>query len=125
MYGTGIDICEVARFERLEENEAFLDRVFTAKEKRYCQNRKKSAEAFAARFAAKEAFSKAMGSGIAAGLHLTEIEVENDKNGKPILILHGETKKSAEEKNITRIHLSMTHEKSVAAAVVILESSEK
>lgn len=121
MLGVGIDICEVARFERLKVNQAFLDRVFTIKEQDYCIPRKRAAESLAARFAAKEAFSKAFGTGISNGLSLDEIEVDRDELGKPVIILYGKTKEKALERGVNKIHLTLSHEKSLAVAVVILE----
>jgi holo-[acyl-carrier protein] synthase len=119
--GLGIDLCEVKRFERLQENEAFLQRVFSPEEIVYCKKRAKSAQSFAARFAAKEAFGKALGIGISGGVTLKDVQVCHDPANKPYLQLSGETKKIAEEFGVTKIHLSLTHETGVAAAVVILE----
>lgn len=121
MIGLGIDLCEVERFERLQENEAFLQRVFSADEIAYCKKRTKSAQSFAARFAAKEAFGKALGIGISGGVTLQEVEVCHNADNKPFLELSGKTKEIAEKFGVTKIHLSLTHETGVAAAVVILE----
>lgn len=121
MLGLGIDLCDINRFERLKENEAFLQRVFSANEIAYCKKRTKSAQSFAARFAAKEAFGKALGIGISGGVTLREVEVCHDEADKPFLELYGETKRIAERFGVTKIHVSLTHETTVAAAVVILE----
>lgn len=121
MLGVGIDLCDVKRFERLQENEAFLQRVFSADEIAYCKRRTKSAQSFAVRFAAKEAFGKALGIGISGGVTLSEVEVRHNEDNKPFLELYGETKKIAERFGVTKIHVSLTHETDVAAAVVILE----
>lgn len=119
--GLGIDLCEVKRFERLQENELFLQRVFSADEIAYCKKRTQSAQSFAARFAAKEAFGKALGIGISGGVTLREVEVKHDEMNKPFLELSGETKNIAAKFGVTKIHVSLTHEKDMAAAVVILE----
>lgn len=119
--GLGIDLCEVKRFERLQENELFLQRVFSADEIAYCKKRTQSAQSFAARFAAKEAFGKALGIGISGGVTLREVEVKHDEMNKPFLELSGETKNIAAKFGVTKIHISLTHEKDMAAAVVILE----
>lgn len=121
MIGLGIDLCEVKRFERLQENELFLQRVFSADEIAYCKKRTQSAQSFAARFAAKEAFGKALGIGISGGVTLREVEVKHDEMNKPFLELSGETKNIAAKFGVTKIHISLTHEKDMAAAVVILE----
>lgn len=121
MRGIGIDICEVKRFDRLRENQAFLERVFTPNELSYCLPRKKASESLAARFAAKEAFSKALGTGISKGICLDEIEVMKDELGKPFIQLTGKTKEIVEKEQITTIHLTMSHEQTMAIAVVVLE----
>lgn len=121
MRGVGIDICEVQRFDRLKENQAFLNRVFTKQELEYCLPRKRASESLAARFAAKEAFSKAFGTGINKGIVLDEIEVDKDELGCPYIRLLGKTKEIAESVGIKNIFLTMSHEKSIAVAVVILE----
>lgn len=120
--GIGIDICEVHRFERLQENTAFIERVFSKNEIKYCSNKRRSAEYFAARFAAKEAFSKALGTGIRNGLVLKDIEIIKNETGKPELLLHNNAKTLIEERGIDQncIMLSISHEKSVAVAVVII-----
>jgi holo-[acyl-carrier protein] synthase len=78
----------------------------------------------AARFAAKEAASKALGTGFSAGVTLSSIEVEGGERGKPLLKLHGQAKIRADELGVTRYHVSLTHGRDVAAAVVVLEREE-
>jgi len=121
MLGVGIDICEVSRFDRLKTNQAFLDRVFTQNEQNYCMPKKRSSESLAARFAAKEAFSKAVGTGISNGISLDEIEIINDELGRPSICLSGKTKETIEKNGIIKIHVTISHEKSLAVAVVIIE----
>lgn len=120
--GLGIDNVEVSRMEELiARNNNFRDRVFTSNETAYCIKQSNSAQSFAARFAAKEAFAKALGTGFIGDLDFLEIEVCHDSLGKPFLSLSGEAQCAIEKKNITSVHLSLTHTRSIASAVVILE----
>ncbi len=121
--GVGIDAIETERVKKLleETGDRFSLRVFTPQEIAYCEARKNSAEHYAARFAAKEAFMKALGTGKQLGLSWKEIEVANDALGKPEIRLSGRAKALAEERGITAIHLSLTHLKGLAIAVVVLE----
>jgi holo-[acyl-carrier protein] synthase len=121
MFGLGIDICEVERFERLKNNETFVKRIFSEEEIKYCSTKKNNAQYFAVRFAAKEAFLKAIGTGIGKGIRLKEIETCKNEFGKPFLNLIGETKNTFEKMNCGNIHLSLSHEKHNAVAVVIVE----
>lgn len=117
--GLGIDLIEIDRIKKaLEQNERFSDRILTTKEKAYfdtCEP-KRQAEYLAGRFAAKEAFSKAVGTGIGQ-LDFTDIEILPDSKGKPIL-------KSAKLKPNQTAHLSITHTASQAMAEVIVEEIE-
>ncbi len=121
MIGIGIDICDVKRFEKLRENDLFLKRFFSEKELQLCLKRKNVAQCLAARFAAKEAFVKAVGTGIGRGFKLKEIVVEKDSLGKPFINFEGKTKSHYERINAKNIHLSISHEKEFAVAVVIIE----
>ncbi len=124
IFGIGIDIIEVARIERqlLKASKAFEQKIFTNKEIEYCNSKlKNKAQNYAVRFAAKEAFFKAIGTGWRDGLNWKEIEVENDELGKPSIILYGNSKKLIDNNKITRIHVSLSHIKEIAVAVVILE----
>jgi holo-[acyl-carrier protein] synthase len=121
MYGIGVDICEVDRFDRLKENDDFIKKIFSEEEINYCHPKKNSSQYYAVRFAAKEAFLKAIGIGIGKGIHLKEIEVNKDDFGKPFIILHGETKQTFEKMNAGSIHLSLSHEKNNAVAFVVIE----
>lgn len=116
----GIDICEVKRFEKLVKDHSFLSRVFTEAEIEYCIKKKNCCQNFAVRFAAKEAFSKALGTGLKSGIKLKEIEILKDDEGKPIIKLYDKTKLFYESRFNKNIHLSLSHEKSLAVAVVIL-----
>jgi holo-[acyl-carrier protein] synthase len=121
VFGIGIDVVEVARIATAIERhgETFLAKIFTAAEREYCEGRKKSALHYAARFAAKEAVSKAFGTGIGkhAGLH--DLEVTHDAAGAPKLRLSGAAEAFASEHGITDIQISLTHAHDYAAANAI------
>lgn len=121
--GLGTDVAEVHRIRRSIEQfgDRFLQRVYTEGEQAYARVKANSAERFAARFAAKEAGMKALGTGWNAGVHWRELEVLNEASGRPVLHLHGTAKKLAEHLGVRSISLSMTHTVEIAFAVVILE----
>jgi len=115
--GVGIDIIEVERIKKLiEKNPRFLSRIFTPQEIAYCQKKKNKYQHFAARFAAKEAFFKALGRKI----KWTDIGLANLSSGKPVLEIKREELK--EKLSSTKIHVSISHLSQYAAAVVILEN---
>ena len=118
--GIGTDIIEVDRVARAISKEAFKKKVFSVREISYCESQKKE-ESFAARFAAKEAFFKALGTGWRDGMGITEVEILNDELGKPEIHLSGKAKEVFEQKGGTHIHLSLSHIKTQAIAFVILE----
>lgn len=120
--GTGVDIVENNRIKALIQKyeDHFLEKVYTKAEIDYCQNKKEAAVSFAARFAAKEAVLKALGTGMRNN-SWQEIEILNNKLGKPEIILFGKTKKRAAELKISNIFLSMAHEKKYSIAQVIME----
>ncbi len=121
--GTGIDIIEVERIaSRVGRESGFRELVFSAHEIDYCDSKTTRFEHYAARFAAKEAFLKAIGSGWERGLSLFEIEVVNEANGKPGLRISGETARTLAPLGIRKIHVSLSHLKSMATAIVILET---
>lgn len=122
--GTGIDTVEISRFQRFldEGNQALLDRLFSPLEQTYCRPKKQSAACFAARFAAKEAFLKALGTGLREGISWTEIEVVNDALGKPELYLTGTARQLFEQRGGSRTHLSISHDGGHAIALVLVES---
>lgn len=124
--GTGIDICEVPRIAASIERfgDRFLQRVFTPQEIRYCQSKKNSVERFAARFAAKEAAMKALGTGASRGVTWRSIEVGHAPGGRPILRLSGPARQIAEQLGVTRISLSLTHTEATAMAMVIFEGEK-
>ena len=121
--GSGIDLVEIDRIQKSLERfgERFLDRIFTAGEKRYCLSKKNAAESFAARFAAKEAAAKALGTGISRGVTWNEFEVGHAPGGRPVLELSGRAAFLAKEMGVRTISLSLTHTASLAMASVVLE----
>jgi holo-[acyl-carrier protein] synthase len=122
--GIGTDLIEIARIARSVERygESFLHRVYTEEEIAYCQRKKKNAaESFAARFAAKEAGAKALGTGISRGVAWTEFAVTREPSGRPVLQFHGRAAEIAKAMGIARVSLSLTHTKEMAMAVVIVE----
>lgn len=123
IFGIGTDIIEVSRMEKhLENNEALQKKLYTEDEQKYCERGKVTkAQCFAARFAAKEAFFKALGTGYRYGMAFHEIEILNDELGKPFINPHGKVKEYLEEKKIKSIHLSISHVKEMANAFVVLE----
>ena len=118
----GTDLVEIERFKRiLEKNESsFINKCFTQKEQDYCRSKaggKGAAESFAARFAAKEACGKALGTGIMSeGIGLTDIEVVTDDKGTPHLELKGRAKEKADELGVFSVSVSLTHDGGMAAA---------
>jgi holo-[acyl-carrier protein] synthase len=124
IYGIGVDLVKVARIERVLERygDRFLDRVFTGREIAYCRGKAWAASALAMRFAAKEAFSKALGVGLRKdGIRWREVEVIPNPLGKPELYVSGRAAALCETAGIANMHLSLTDEDSRALAVVILE----
>lgn len=122
LFGIGIDVVETQRVESSlsEFGEAFLKRIFTEAEREYCEQRKRSVLHYSARFAAKEAVSKAMGTGIGKHVAFTEIEIINKPSGEPEVILLGNAKKFAEENRFSMIKISLTHAEHYAAANAVI-----
>lgn len=123
IFGIGTDIIEVKRMEkRLQNNDALKQKIYTAAEQQYCDQGKVTRyQRFAARFAAKEAFFKALGTGYRYGMAFHEIEVMNDELGKPYIVLHGKVKEYLKKEEVSTIHLTISHVKKMASAVVVLE----
>ena len=122
--GTGIDIAEVPRIrEAIERHgQRFLKRIFTEGEIQYCESKANRVERYAARFAAKEAGMKAIGTGWNHGVRWRDIEVARKPGGRPTLQLHGKAAEFAAKLGATNIALSLTHTAEEAMAQVILES---
>ena len=121
--GLGTDLMETRRVEEsiARYGDRFLERIFTAGEIAYCSRKKNSAESFAARFAAKEAGAKALGTGISRGVSWKEFEVKRQASGKPSLHLSGRAEELAGAMGVKRVQLSLTHSRELAMAVVVLE----
>ncbi len=122
--GTGVDLAEVGRIENTlaTHGKRFQERVFTSAEIAYCERFKNRAERYAARFAAKEAGMKALGTGWRRGIRWTDIEVVRLPGGRPTLQFSGEARVLAQKMGVKNIALSLTHTASLAMAQVILES---
>ena len=122
----GIDIIELDRISRaLSDGDSFKNKVFTLKERAYCEDRGKgSLQSYAARFCAKEAVVKALGTGISEGISFQDIEVLNEENGKPIVILHGEAKRIYEMLGSKAIDVSLSHSRDYAAAQAVILTGE-
>lgn len=122
--GIGCDIIEIERIARAIKSESFIRRVFTAEEAAYCQRRGQQAVAsFAARFAAKEAVLKALGTGLREG-SLQEIAVDNDGLGKPLVQLSGHFAMLAKQLGVKNIQISLSHSREFAVAYVIMEDGK-
>ena len=124
--GIGIDLVAVARIEKLRarRGQRGLQRLLTARELEHCLGQSASGPSLAARVAAKEAYYKAIGTGIGAHGGWRDVEVARRDNGRPLLILHGAAARHARERGVRRVHLALTHTGDVAAATVALEGVE-
>ncbi|MFB3922637.1 MAG: holo-ACP synthase [Terriglobia bacterium] len=123
--GTGVDITETARIEQALERhgERFAKRVFTAGEIAYCEQFKNKAERYAARFAAKEAAFKALGTGWRNGVRWLDVEVTHQPSGKPELALTGRAAEVAHQLGVERTAVSLSHSDRYVVAQVIFESN--
>jgi len=120
--GVGIDMIEVERVEAsISKGNGFREMIFSEEEIAYCESKTKKFEHYAARFAAKEAFFKALGTGWAKDTLFNEVEVVHDENGKPELQLLGPTAEAVRSLGAGPISVSMSHIKNVASAIVIIE----
>ncbi|MDY2636804.1 MAG: holo-ACP synthase [Phascolarctobacterium sp.] len=121
LIGVGCDVIEIARVAKAMERRAFVERVYAPEEIAYCEGRgKQAASSFAARFAAKEAVLKALGTGLRGG-ELTEIVITNDDLGKPSVQLKGYHAELAAKLGVKNIALSMSHSRVAALAYVVME----
>jgi holo-[acyl-carrier protein] synthase len=119
----GIDIVEIARIEEIfaRRGERFRNRIFTQAEINYCERRASRLESYAARFAAKEALMKALGTGWGGGIGWRDIEVLRAETGAPMIQLYGRALERMSEIGAQKAHLSLTHSRDIAIAQVILE----
>ena len=123
IFGTGIDIIEVDRIKNSIQkySDRFKKKIFTQKEIDYCHSQADPAKHFAARFTVKEAVLKCFGTGMTGGILWKDIEVGKLSSGQPVLNLHGNGKKLFNQLNLKHIHVSITHDKTYAAAHAIAE----
>ena len=122
--GSGIDLAEIGRIQQSIDRygERFINRIYTPAEQAYCLRKRNAAESFAARFAAKEAAAKALGTGISRGVHWLEIEVIRERSGRPSIQFHGRAAEIAQRLGVAHAALSLTHTSSLAMASVLLEN---
>ena len=126
IYGIGTDIIEVARIEKVMARDiGFRDKIFTPGEIEYCETKKHKYENYAARFSAKEAFLKAIGTGWRFGIRFADIGVFHDELGKPHINATGKAKELLTDLSISKIHVSLSHLKEIATAIVIIETEDK
>ncbi len=125
IHGIGIDLVEVERIrdsiERL--GDVWSQRIFTQAERAYCDQQYDPAIHYSARFAAKEAVAKALGTGIGKHAALQDLEVVHDANGAPKMLLHGDAKDFAKANGIAHVHISLTHTKGHAVANAVAETA--
>ena len=121
--GIGTDLTEISRIQKSIDRfgSRFLERIFTPAEIAYCLTKKHHAESFAARFAAKEAAAKALGTGIAHGVGWQDFEVQRAPSGRPALLLHHRAATLAAALGVTHTAITLTHSRDTALAFVILE----
>ncbi len=121
--GIGVDIVELERFRKTIERQKdrFIRRVFTSVEQDFCNSYRNPVPCFAARFAAKEAVFKALGTGWAKGVTWLDVEVQRKRQGAPAIVLYGEAQKICTALGAHTVHLSLTHSDKSAVATVILE----
>ncbi len=122
IYGVGSDIIDISRIQKLLKNDTFKKKLFSSKEIKIIETKSNRIASYAKRFAAKEAFSKALGTGISKGLSFKEISIINDKNGKPYIELSGKTKFIVRLilKKKYKIFLTISDERKYALAMVII-----
>ena len=125
IHGIGTDFVEVKRIENILSRwgSRFLAKVFAKDEIEYCMKKSSPAVHFAARFAAKESFLKSLGIGLGMGVPLTCIEITNNDLGNPMLAIHGKANDFLRGLGVTAVHVSMTHTREHAQAIVILEKA--
>jgi holo-[acyl-carrier protein] synthase len=124
--GSGIDLVEIERIQHSVDRYGarFLNRVYTLAEQAYCLRKRASAESLAARFAAKEAAAKALGTGISYGVNWLEIEVMREPGGRPSVVFHGRAAQIAAMLGVARAALSLSHTAALAMASVVLEDGK-
>lgn len=122
IFGVGVDIIEVARVEdKLSRTPGLKEKLYTPVEIAYCESKKFPFQHYAARFAAKEAFMKALGTGWSRGVKFSEVEVRNLESGQPVLAVYGRARELCQEEGISRFYVTLSHLQTKAVATVILE----
>jgi holo-[acyl-carrier protein] synthase len=124
--GHGVDVVEIDRIQRMldDHSDRFLERCFTPEERFHGEGGRRYAEHIAARFAAKEAAMKALGTGLSAGITWTDFSVRHEAGGRPLLVVAGVAAQLCWQKQIDEWHISLSHTDSVAMASVIAVSSK-
>jgi len=121
--GIGADIVEIARLRKALDRSGvrFLQKIFTHEEQQFCARQSDPTPHYAARFAAKEAVFKALGTGWAKGVAWLDVEVHRERQEAPAIVLHGEALRLSARMGVNRVHLSLSHSGQAAIAMVILE----
>jgi holo-[acyl-carrier protein] synthase len=123
IYGIGTDIIEVGRIKMVMEKDiGFREKIFTPGEIAYCETMKNKYQNYAARFSAKEAFMKAIGTGWRFGIRFKDIDIYHDEFGKPLIRLTGKAEELAHKERISKIHVSLSHIKEMVTAIVVVEN---
>jgi holo-[acyl-carrier protein] synthase len=123
IFGIGTDIIEVKRVGKMvARGRQYLETIFTEKEMHYCEAKARKSEHYAARYAAKEAILKALGTGWRGGLAYSDIEIINEEMGQPQVLVRGEVRNFFNDHQIQKTLISLSHTREIAIAVVILES---
>lgn len=122
--GLGLDLAQISRFTAAHgrRGERMLARLFTDGERAYCERKKEKMASYTGRFAVKEAVMKVLGTGWARGVRWRDIEIVRKQGSAPELVLHGVAAQIAAKKGIARIHVTITHDAGIAAAVAVAES---
>lgn len=122
IYGIGTDIVKISRIERsIARTEGFIEKVFTADEIAYCEQKAYPAQHFAANFAVKEAFIKAFGISIAPGMKFHDFELLHHEDGRPYIELHAETKNIFIKKGLKNLFVSISHDADYSVAFIVIE----
>jgi holo-[acyl-carrier protein] synthase len=125
--GLGLDLAQISRFEaaHARRGDRLLARIFTLRERAYCERRKDRMSSYCGRFAVKEAVMKVLGTGWARGVRWVDIEVVREPGSPPQCVLHGAALGHAKRMGIGRIHVTITHDAGIAAAVAVAESGDR